>query len=309
MKCLIVGGTGFVGKAISRKLKDEYSLFSVGSKDYDLLNLANAEKMFQEIMPEIVIHAAGKTGGILANKSYPAEFWYQNMLLTAHIWELSKKYSVSKLIFIMPGCSFPKECPQPMRENSLFSGFPDIHPSPGALARATGVLASYAYRQEYGLKSYVLIPANLFGPHDRFEEYHSHVIPALILKMYQAKKTNTKDITLWGTGEAFRDFLFIEDMASLIPFFIKNDINFEGEPWLENVCNISTGQGTSIKQLAEITAKVIGFDGKINWDSSKPSGPLKKVFDNSRMKSLGLSCDTTLEDGITKTYKWFIENQ
>lgn len=305
MKCLLTGATGFFGKHVKQALSN-YELFAVGSKDYDLLDIRQVETMFRDIQPQVVVHLAAKVGGILSNKSYPAEFWYKNMLLTAHIWEMSKKYSIDKMVYIMPGCSYPKTAPSPTPETALWDGYPDEFPAPGALAKKMGLVASYAYKKQYGLNSCVLIPANMFGEFDHFDEYNSHVVPALIAKMHKAKKAGTKEITLWGSGRAIRDFVYAEDVAKCIPYFIDNVFSFSGLPYLENVVNLSTGTGCSIKQLAETISEVVEYKGQILWDESKPEGPLSKIFDNQRMKSLGLKCETPLIEGIKKTYQWYI---
>lgn len=304
---LLTGATGFFGHHVKEVLKDRYKLFAVGSKDYDLLDMHQAESMFRNIQPNIVVHLAAKVGGILANKSYPAEFWYKNMMMTTQIWELSKKYAVEKMVYIMPGCAYPKTAPSPISEDSLWDGYPDEFPAPGALAKKMGLVASYAYKKQYGLDSCVVIPANMYGEHDSFDEYNSHVIPALIAKMHKAKKTNAKEIVLWGTGKAIRDFIYVGDVAACIPYFVENNINFSSCLYLNNVCNVSTGKGCSIKELADTIAEAVEFKGEIVWDSTKPEGPLNKVFSNTRMESLGLKCETPLKEGIARTYKWYLQ--
>lgn len=310
MKVLLTGATGFFGYHVSKVLSEKYEVIGVGSKNYDLLDLSQAEKMFRDIQPQVVVHLAAKVGGILSNKSYPAEFWFKNMLLTAHIWELSKKYSIDKMVYIMPGCAYPKNAGSPIKEEYLWDGYPDEYPAPGALAKKMGLAASYAYKQQYGLNSCVVIPANMFGEKDDFDAYSSHVVPALISKMHKAKKEGTKEIVLWGSGKAIRDFVYAGDIAQCLPYFIDNNIDFsDSKPHLRNVCNLSTGRGCSIKELAEIVQEVVDYSGNIVWDTSKPEGPLNKIFDNSRMKSLGLSVHTSLKEGIIRTYKWFQEKQ
>jgi GDP-L-fucose synthase len=309
MKVLITGATGFFGKHVTKALQPHFQLFCVGRRDFDLLDPARADAMFLEIQPNIVVHLAAKVGGILANKSYPAEFFYKNMLITANIWELSKKYAIDKLIYVMPGCAYPKNAKSPIKESSLWDGYPDEFPAPGALAKKMGVAAAYAYRQQYGLKSSIIIPANMYGEFDNFNEYDSHVIPALISKMHKAKKNNVKKLTLWGSGNAVRDFVYAEDVAKCIPHFISNSIEFECEnSSLKSVCNISSGTGYSIRELANLIGDIVGFSGEIAWDLSKPEGPSNKVFDNSNMKKLKLDCTTCLQDGIRRTYEWYCKN-
>jgi GDP-L-fucose synthase len=307
-RVLLCGGTGFLGKNIVPVLTD-YEVFAVGTKNYDLLHLDDCDRMFQDIKPEIVVHLAAKSGGILANKKYAADFWYHNMLICGNVWEFSKLHKVKKLLVVMPGCAYPSDAPVPVKEESMWDGFPDLHPAPGALAKKMSVAASYAYRQQYGLNSQIIIPANAYGEFDLFDEFNSHVIPALILKVHKAKRDGLKEITFWGSGKAIRDFIYAQDVANCIPYFIENDIKFSStNPCLENICNISTGVGTSIKELAETIVEVLGYEGKVNWDLTKPDGPANKTFSNERMKSLGLKCETSLRDGIQRTYEWFLKS-
>jgi GDP-L-fucose synthase len=305
-KLLLTGASGFLGRNAIPTLQNNYELFSFGSKDYNLLDPVQSEKMFSDVRPDVVVHFAAKSGGILANKNYAADFWYQNMMITTNIWELSKNYSVKKLVYIMPGCAYPGNAPVPVKEEYMWDGFPDLAPAPSASAKKMGILASYAYRKQYGLNSCVVIPANCYGLYDCFDEMNSHVIPALILKFHKAKIEGLKEITLWGSGKAIRDFIYAEDVINCLPHFIENDVHFpSANPCMENVCNISTEKGTSIKELAETICEVVGYEGEINWDTSKPNGPANKTFSNERMKSLGLNCQTSLREGIEKTYQWF----
>lgn len=306
LRVLLTGGKGFLGQNIVPKLSN-YEVFAVNSKDYNLLDANQCDKMFKDVKPDVVLHLAAKSGGILANKSFSADFWYHNMLITGNIWESSKNNHLKKLIVVMPGCTYSATAPTPVAEDSMWDGFPDLAPAPGALAKKMSLTASYAYRQQYGLNSTIIIPANCYGINDIFDEIHSHVIPALILKFHKAKKEGLKEVVCWGTGIAIRDFLYAEDLAKCIPYFIENDIKFpSANPTLENICNISTGIGTSIKELVEIIAKTVGYKGEIFWDTEKPNGPLNKTFSNARMKSLGLTCETPLKEGIRKTYEWYL---
>jgi GDP-L-fucose synthase len=305
-KILITGGTGFLAKNIVPVLKD-YEVFAFGSKDFDLLDANQCDKMFRDVKPDYVLHLAAKSGGILANKNYAADFWYSNMLITGNIWEYSKRYKPERLVVVMPGCTYPSDATAPVMEEMMWDGYPDIHPAPGALAKKMSLAASYAYRQQYGLNSTIIIPANAYGEHDLFDEMNSHVIPALILKVHKAKQEDLKEITFWGSGNAIRDFIYAEDVAKCIPYFIENDIRFRStNPCLENVCNISTGIGTSIRDLAESIIETIGYKGNVNWDLTKPDGPKNKTFANYRLDSLGLKCETTIKEGIKRTYEWFL---
>lgn len=306
MRILVTGGTGFIGNNTVTFLKEKYEVVSVGSKDYNLIHPAECDKMFSDIRPDVVVHLAARSGGILANREYPADFLFCNLMMTGNIFEYSKNYKVKKLVYFCPGCCFPANATVPVHEESIFDGFPDLAPAPSASAKKMGVLASYSYKKQYGLNSCVIIPSNAYGPNDLFCERNSHVIPALILKFDKAKKENLKDVTLWGDGTAIRDFIYIDDVVNKLPFFIENDISFTSEnPCLENVCNISTGTGVSIRKLACTIQEVVGFKGNIKWDISKPNGPANKTFSNTRMTSLGLKCETGLRHGLEQTYQWF----
>lgn len=305
-KILITGGTGFLAKNIIPVLED-YEVFAFGSKDYDLLDANQCDKMFRDTKPDYVLHLAAKSGGILANKNYAADFWYSNMLITGNIWEYSKRYKPERLVVVMPGCAYPSDAQPPVIEEKMWQGYPDVHPAPGALAKKMSLTASYAYRQQYGLNSTIIIPANAYGEHDLFDEMNSHVIPALILKVHKAKQEDLKEITFWGSGNAIRDFIYAKDVAKCIPFFIENAFRFPcTNPSIENVCNISTGIGTSIKQLAETIVDTIGYTGKVNWDLTKPDGPANKTFSNGRLKTLLNVEFTSIEEGIKRTYEWFL---
>jgi GDP-L-fucose synthase len=307
-KLLLTGASGFIGQNLLPVLKDKYDVFAMSSKNYDLLDFKQAENMFLDTKPEIVVHLASKTGGILANKQAPAEFWFKNMMITTHIFELCKNFSVQKLVFFLPGCCYPEFAPNPIEEHDIWDGFPDIYPSSGSLPKKMSIIASYAYKTQFGMNSTIVIPANAYGKHDNFDLNHSHVIPAMLVKMHNAKKDNQKEIVMWGTGEPLRDFVYVEDVVNCVPYFIENSIDFPCDnPCLRNICNLSSDRGTSIKELAETIKEVVGYSGNIIWDTSKPNGPMKKVFSNKRMKSLNLSCSTSLKDGLQKTYKWYEE--
>lgn len=311
-RILLTGGTGFLGSHITEELKNKYDLFSVGSKQYNLLDPIQTENMFREIQPEILINACGKSGGILQNKEEPATFLYENLMMTANIWEMSRRFAVKKIVSITPGCMYPRFASSPISEEFAWDGYPDEFPGPGACAKKMGIVASYSYKKQYGLNSLTIVPANLFGPKDHFNNVGAHVIPSLISRMHKAKVENTPEIILWGSGEALRDFCYVEDVAKMIPYFIENDIHFPcDEPTLTNVCNLSTGKGTSIKELAESLVNIIGFQGKLVWDTSKPEGPKNKIFSNERFRSIDHFKNfefTPLHDGLRKTYNWYLEN-
>lgn len=309
MKTLLFGGTGFLGQHIKCELEDKYDLVSVGSKDYDLLDYHQCEKAFQDIRPKNVVFAAGKSGGIYSNKNNPVDYWQASLLMNVHVWSMCHKYNVEKIVWVLPGCSYARNAVNPIEEISLFEGMPDIAPAPGSLSKLMCVTGAYSYKKQYGLRSAIVIPANAYGPHDHFSDpLNAHVIPAMFSKILKAKKENDV-VRFWGSGIALRDFIFVSDIAKNVSCFIENDINFPSEnPCLENVCNISTGKPTSIKELAETIIDIVGFKGEVIWETDKPEGPLKKVFSNERMKSLGLTCDVDIKTGLQKTYDWYLKN-
>lgn len=306
---LLLGGTGFLGKHIKHVLHDKYDLFSVGSKDCNLLDFNATEKLFKSLRPEIVVCVAGKSGGIKSNADFPFDYWYENLAINL-CWPLFVKYKVEKVVWIVPGCAYGSKTVAPIKEEYLFNGFPDIHPAPGSLSKAMAVTASYSARKQHGLKSTIIVPANCFGSFDYFDDEGAHVIPSILSKFRRAKEENKESVTLWGDGSPIRDFIFAEDLAKLIPFFIENDVSFNCEnPCLSHICNVSTGIPVTIKNLVELIVKITEYEGNLIWDTSKPAGPKDKTFCNERLKSLGLSCPTSLEEGLRKTYDWYLKNR
>lgn len=304
MKILVTGASGFLGRHLLPQLKLKYpqaKIIGLSSKDYDLMNPPEVITMFEELKPEILIHLAAYSGGIGANKAYPADFYYRNTILTALVFEQAAKFGVKKMIYTMGGCSYPATATSPIDESQMWEGYPQPESAGYSSAKKMGIVASQAYRTQYGLNSVVLIPGNLYGEYDNYRNNESHVIPALLRRFYEAKLNNLEEVTMWGSGTPKRDFVYAADVAKIIPYFIENYDS--SEP-----INISSGTTTPIKELAELIKEVTGFEGKLSWDTTKPDGQMVKIFSVKKLNSLGLSCDTPLKEGLEKTFAWLSKN-
>ncbi|WP_413173120.1 GDP-L-fucose synthase family protein [Anabaena azotica] len=301
MKILVTGATGFLGRHLLPILHNKYpqaDIVGVSSKDYDLMNPLAVERLFIENNPLVVVHLAAYSGGIGANRTYPGDFYYRNTLLTALVFEQAAKFKVQKLIYTMGGCSYPATAKSPIDESQMWEGYPQEESAAYSTSKKMGIVASRAYRQQYGLNSVVIIPGNLYGEYDNFRQGESHVVPAMIRRFYEAKLANADEIVMWGTGKPCRDFVYAGDVATTIPYFIDNYDS-------SDPVNISTGTTTSIKELAETLKEMTGFSGKIVWDADKPDGQMVKIFDVKKLNSLGLYSLTSLRDGLQKTISWF----
>lgn len=303
-KVLLTGASGFLGRHTKPVLDERYgpeNVVAVTSADYDLMNPAEVERMFTEVRPDVVVHYAAYSGGIGANKAYPADFYYRNTLLTALTFDAAARHKVEKLVYPMGGCSYPATAKSPIDESQLFCGYPQAESAGYSTAKMMGVVAARSYRQQYGLNATVIIPGNMYGEYDNFHPLDSHVVPAMIRRYYEARLNGLNTVEMWGTGKPQRDFVYTADVARLIPYFIES---------FDEVgpVNISTGTTTAIKDLAEMIAEVTGFEGEIKWDTSKPDGQMVKIFDTTRLNALGLSCDTPLSEGLRNTANWLIAN-
>lgn len=309
-KIYLAGHTGMVGSAILGKLrKNNYKNIIV--KNYpglDLTNQAETEKFFFSEKPEIVILAAAKVGGILANNTYRAEFIYDNLMIEANVIHSAYKNKVEKLIFLGSSCIYPKLAPQPLKEEYLLSDFLEFTNEPYAIAKIAGIKLCENYYRQYHCNFYSVMPTNLYGPNDNFDLQTSHVLPALIRKFHEAKEKREKQVTVWGSGNPLREFLFVEDLADAILFLLEN-VNAK-DLYDKNIShiNIGTGKDLSINELAKLIADVVGFEGEIVHDTSKPDGTPRKLMDVTRINKLGWNYKTGLQDGIEKTYKWFLDN-
>ncbi len=302
-KILITGATGFLGHHIVPALKQAFpaaDLIGVGRRDYDLLEPGMPARMLRDIRPEAVVHLAGKSGGITDNRQYPADYFYQNLAINTAVFHEAFKAEVKKILTLMGGCSYPAKAVSPIGEDQMWHGFPQIESAGYSVAKKMILVQSWAYRQQYGFNSVVLIPGNVYGEWDNFNLQQSHVIPALMRKFFEAQARGQSEIVAFGTGKPLRDFVYAGDVGAVIPWFLEHYDT--SEP-----VNISSGTGISIRELAETLKSVTGFEGRIVWDTSKPDGQMDKIFAVSRLNALGLSCNTTIEEGLRRTAQWFLE--
>ena len=302
-KIYIAGHRGMVGSAVWRALESKgYSnLVGKTSSELDLRNQQEVIDFYKQEQPEIVIDAAAKVGGILANNDFPYQFLMENMQIQNNLIDGANNAGVNKFIFLGSSCIYPKFAPQPLKEQYLLTDSLEPTNQWYAIAKITGVKACQSIRKQYN-KDYVsLMPTNLYGSFDNFDLQSSHVLPAMIRKFHEAKLNKDSDVILWGSGTPMREFLFVDDMADATIFALENDLP-------EYLYNIGTGKDITIKELAEIIQNVIGHKGKIHWDVSKPDGTPRKLMDVSKMKELGWQYSTELKDGIIKTYQWFLKN-
>lgn len=303
-KIYIAGHRGMVGSAIWRQLeKSGYTnLIGKSSKELDLRNQYDVKHFFENEKPDVVIDAAAKVGGILANSTYPYQFLMENLQIQNNLIASSLETGVFKFIFLGSSCIYPKLAPQPLKEEYLLTGSLEPTNDAYALAKISGVKACEAIRKQFG-KDYVsLMPTNLYGTHDNFDLKTSHVLPAMIRKFHDAKVGNHPSVTLWGSGEPLREFLFVDDMASSVIFALENVLP-------EHLYNVGTGIDLSIRELASTIQKNVGFSGEIIWDNSKPDGTPRKLMDVSKMHHLGWKHKIDLQEGIKITYEWFLDNQ
>jgi len=308
-KIYVAGHNGMVGSAIMRALqKNNYeNLLTKSFSELDLRRQSDVEKFFSEQKPDVVIIAAAKVGGILANNTYRAEFIYDNLMIEANLIHASYLNKAEKLIFLGSSCIYPKLAPQPLKEEYLLSGYLEYTNEPYAIAKIAGIKLCENYYKQYGCNFISAMPTNLYGPNDNFDLTTSHVLPALIRKFHEAKTNNYPNVTIWGTGKPLREFLFVDDLAEAIIFMLENvDADNLYNLGITHL-NIGSGKDISISDLAILVAKIIGYDGQIEYDISKPDGTPRKLMDVSRINSLGWKYKTELEEGIKKTYEWFLE--
>jgi GDP-L-fucose synthase len=296
----VAGHRGMVGSALVRKLEAEghHQLLLRTSQDLDLRNQAAVEAFFAEEKPEYVFLAAAKVGGIHANNTYRAEFLYDNLILEANIIHAAYAHGSKKLLFLGSSCIYPKLAPQPLREESLLSGFLEETNEPYAIAKIAGIKLCEAYRDQYGSNFISAMPTNLYGPNDNYDLHNSHVLPALIRKFHTAKLNGDTSVEVWGTGAPLREFLHVNDLADACYHLMMhyNEKQF---------VNIGTGVDLSIKALAELIQKIVGFEGAIHWNTDKPDGTPRKLMDVSRIERFGWRHAIVLEDGIRSVYEDF----
>ena len=303
-KIYIAGHNGMVGSACWKILKKEGydNLVGKSSKEIDLRNQQEVFEFIQTEKPDIIIDAAAKVGGILANDSFPYEFLLDNMLIQNNLIKSAHELNVKKFIFLGSSCVYPKLAPQPLKENYLLSQSLEPTNQWYAIAKISGIKLCESIRLQFKKDFVSLMPTNLYGPHDNFSLTSSHVLPAMIRKFHEAKENNHAKVELWGSGNPLREFLHVDDLAQAVLFTVENILP-------ENLYNIGTGMDITIKNLAEIIQKETGHKGSIFWDKNKPDGTPRKLMDVSKMNKLGWKYKYDLKKGIISTYKWFIENE
>lgn len=302
-KIYIAGHNGMVGSAIWRALnaKGYINLIGASSKELDLRKQKEVSDFIRKTKPDVIIDAAAKVGGILANKNFPYQFLMENMQIQNNLIDVAHRSGVEKFIFLGSSCIYPKLAPQPLVEDYLLTAALEPTNEWYALAKITGVKACEAIRKQFEKDFVSLMPTNLYGTHDNFDLNSSHVLPAMIRKFHEAKQNNNAVVVLWGTGTPMREFLFVDDMAAAVVFALENKLP-------DFLYNVGTGGELSIKELATTVQKIVGHTGEVIWDDTKPDGTPRKLLDVSKMNNIGWKHQVNLEDGIQKTYSWFLEN-
>lgn len=302
-KIYVAGHLGLVGSNIVNNLRERgyKNIIYRTSKELDLTQQKDVNAFFQNEKPEYVFLAAAKVGGIHANNTYPADFIMVNLQIQCNIIDAAYKTGVKKLLFLGSSCIYPKLCEQPIKEEYLLTSELEPTNEAYALAKISGLKMCYYYKKQYGANFISIMPTNLYGPGDNFDLENSHVLPALLRKMHEAKVTGAQVVEVWGTGKALREFLYVEDMADASVFVMES---YDGDLWL----NVGTGQDISIRELAEVIKDVVGFKGDLKFNQDKPDGTPRKLLDVSKLKQAGWQYKTELREGIEKTYKWYLEN-
>jgi GDP-L-fucose synthase len=308
-KIYIAGHRGLVGSAIVRQLESRgfTNLLMRTHKELDLTNQAQVQNFFQQEKPDYVILAAAKVGGIHANNAYPADFIYQNMMIEANIINSAYENKVKRLLFLGSTCIYPKAVKQPMREDAILTNVLEPTNEPYALAKIAGIKLCESYNRQHGTDFRSVMPTNLYGINDNFHPENSHVIPALMQRFHQAKVNNDAEVVVWGTGNAMREFLYVDDMAQASLFVLELDektYQANTKPMLSHI-NVGTGKDTTIREMAETMKQVIGYKGKLAFDTTKPDGAPRKLIDVSRLKNMGWNYAVDLTEGLNKTYMWY----
>jgi len=306
-KIYVAGHNGLIGSAFIRKFNNDgyENIVTVTRKDLELTDSNSVEHFFSQNLPEIVILAAGKVGGIINNRDYPADFIQENLSIQLSVFNAAQKYGVKKLIFFGSSCMYPKVTSQPMRENQLCTGHPESTSIAYATAKYAGVQMCQAINRQNGLVSFIpVIPNSAYGPNDNFDLNSSHVLSALIKRFHEAKQNNNHSVTLWGTGKPRREFVYSDDIVDACLLLLNSDLSSDDLP-----INIGVGYDISIKELAEKIKKITGYTGEIVWDKSKPDGAPKKLLDNKRITKLGWQPKINFDLGLENTYQWYLSNE
>ena len=302
-KIYIAGHRGMVGSAIYRKLQEKgfYNFVLKTSKELDLRNQQAVSDFFQVQKPDYVFLAAAKVGGIIANSTYRADFLYENLAIQNNVIHSAYETDVKKLMFLGSSCIYPKLAPQPLKEEYLLSGLLEETNEPYAIAKIAGIKLCEAYRMQYGCDFISVMPTNLYGPNDNYDLKNSHVLPAMIRKFHEAKESKNESVTLWGTGSPMREFLHADDLAEACAYLMEN----YSEP---QFINVGTGIDITIKELAETVSKIVGFEGRLVWDTTKPNGTPRKLMDVSKLHEQGWKHKIDLQEGISLAYQDFLEH-
>ena len=302
-KIYVAGHTGLVGSAIVRRLiNDGYTnIITINHEELDLLRQSDVEGFFKTTKPQYVILAAGRVGGIRANMSMPANFIYENLMIQTNVIHSAYLFGAAKLLFLSSACSYPRECSQPMKEESLLSGYLEPTNEPYAVAKVAGIKMCQAYNRQYGVNFICAVPANLYGQNDNFNPEDSHVIPALIMKFHEAKIKRKPAVTVWGTGKPVREVMYVDDLADACLFLMRHYDQ-------EDIINIGVGEEISIQKLMFLVKEVVGYNGGLIFDASNPDGFPRKSLDISKLTKLGWQAETPLKEGLQKTYDWYLKN-
>ena len=300
-KIYVAGHCGLVGSAIIRRLQASgyANLVTKTHAELDLLNQAATANFLLEERPDFIFLAAAKTGGIHANNTYRADFIYQNLMVQANVINSAFQAGVKRMLFLGSSCIYPRDCPQPIKEEYLLTGLLEQTNEPYAIAKIAGIKLCESYNRQYGTQYVSVMPTNLYGPNDNYDLNNSHVLPALIRKAHEAKVRGNKDLIVWGSGKPKREFLYVDDLADACVFLMEQGIS-------EGLFNVGTGEDVAIRQLAETVMSVVGFSGEIVFDAGKPDGTSRKLLNVDRIHGLGWQAKTSLRDGIAKAYADFL---
>lgn len=311
-RVFVAGHRGMVGTAIVRQLEQQsIELITRTRAELDLVNQADVEAFFASERIDQVYLASAKVGGIHANNTFPAEFIYQNLMIEANVIQAAHRNGVDKLLFLGSSCIYPRDVPQPMREDALLTGVLESSNEPYAVAKIAGIKLCESYNRQYGRDYRSVMPTNLYGPHDNYHPENSHVIPALLRRFHEASQRGDEEVVIWGSGNPMREFLHVDDMAAASVHVMNLDratYDAHTSPMLSHI-NVGTGVDCTIRELAQTLARVTEYTGRLSFDSSKPDGTPRKLMDVSRLKSLGWEARISLEDGLRDAYQWFVDNQ
>ena len=303
MTILVAGATGLVGSAIIQELESQNkSAIGISSKDVDLLDRIKTFEFIKNLKPTAIIDSAAKVGGIGGNNSYPVEFLSQNLQIQLNLMDAAHAAKVSKFVFLGSSCIYPRDSAQPIKEEYLLTGELEQTNSAYAVAKIAGIELIKSYRKEYGYKWISVMPTNMYGPNDNFDLENGHVLPVLIRKFIESKRSGSGKVTLWGSGAPLREFMHVDDFAKAVVFCMDQYDDFQQ-------INVGSGQEVSIKDLADKISNVVGFSGEIIWDSSKPDGTMRKVLDSSKIANVGWKPLISLDQGIASTVEWYLQNK